>query len=60
MLTYTLEVCGVIGVTLLCLAVPVTAIGLAIGWLRSALIARRNGPHAARRLGRPVRLATDP
>ncbi|MBV8201197.1 MAG: hypothetical protein JOZ15_11295 [Acidobacteria bacterium] len=41
MLTYTVEVCGVIGLVVVCLALPVTAIGLGVDALRSAFRQRR-------------------
>ncbi len=37
MLTYAAEVCVLIALVVVCLALPVTAIGLGIGALRSAL-----------------------
>jgi hypothetical protein len=41
MLIYTVEVCGVIGLAVACVALPVTAIGFGIEALRSALRGRR-------------------
>jgi hypothetical protein len=37
MIVYAVEVCGVIGLAVFCVALPVTAIGFGIEVLRSAL-----------------------